>query len=330
MNVRRFGESPTEMFGLPFFHTNHALTRIPEEYRASLPKVNGRRTPGARMAFRTNAKKLTVRMTLASLSPDIAIARYGCQSATVIAGDRREGRLLGLVTPPDYSTLSAEKSFYLSGEWQDVTIWLPRNEPVTDLSAEIEDGAEFAPPTPYKYGPILYYGSSITEGGCCAIATNHYNAILSSRLDAEYYNYGFSGQARGEPEMAEFLSRIPAQVFVLDYDHNAPTAEHLAATHEPFFRIIRKNCPGLPVLMLTRPTYFGSADEDRRRAIVRATYEHSAAEGDRNVYFVDGKTFFGDTDRNLCTVDNCHPNDLGFWRMANVLEPVLRHILEKQ
>ena len=38
--------------------------------------------------------------------------------------------------------------------------------------------------------------------------------------------------------------------------------------------------------------------------------------GDDNVYFLDGETLFGKKDREICTVEGIHPNDLGFYRIA--------------
>ena len=61
----------------------------------------------------------------------------------------------------------------------------------------------------------------------------------------------------------------------------------------------------------------------------KATYENAIKAGDKNVYFIDGETFFGETDRELCTLDRVHPNDLGFSKMASVVEPVIKSILEK-
>ena len=47
-------------------------------------------------------------------------------------------------------------------------------------------------------------------------------------------------------------------------------------------------------------------------------------EGDKNVYYIDWQTYFGDHDRRLCTVDRTHPNDLGFYRMATVILPTMK------
>ncbi len=35
----------------------------------------------------------------------------------------------------------------------------------------------------------------------------------------------------------------------------------------------------------------------------------------------------GNRDRDMCTVDGCHPMDLGFLRKAECVEPILRRIL---
>ena len=94
---------------------------------------------------------------------------------------------------PDYNTKTAQKTFYTSNETEDITLFLPRNEIIANVEVTVPDDASVEPPTPYKYDPILFYGSSITEGGCCCRTTNVYNAIISNRLNVDYYNYGFSG-----------------------------------------------------------------------------------------------------------------------------------------
>lgn len=58
-------------------------------------------------------------------------------------------------------------------------------------------------------------------------------------------------------------------LFVMDYDHNSPSPEHLAETHAPFFEIIRKAHPDVPVLFLSRPdTDAEPEDSIRRRDVV--------------------------------------------------------------
>ncbi|MCI8388421.1 MAG: hypothetical protein HFE63_08175 [Clostridiales bacterium] len=332
MKAYKYSDSPLEVHGLPFYEQNHLLERIPAEYREKLPSLEflGRRCPGMRVCFRTNSTKFTIKLSLETLSPDIGMSIFACQSVNVLIGKRSDARFAGLVFPPDYNTKTAEKTFYKSSEMEDITLFLPRNEIIADFEVLVEDNAIVEAPTPYRYPAMLFYGSSITEGGCCNRITNAYNAIISNHLDVDYYNYGFSGNAKGEPEMADLINTITMSIFVLDYDHNAPSIEHLAKTHEPFFKRIREKNPTLPIIIMTKPDFDYSSENVQRRDIIRATYEHALADGDNNVYFIDGQSFFGDTDRHLCTCDCCHPNDLGFYRMAQCVEPVVKNILEKQ
>ena len=324
-------DKPLKVFGVPFFEKNKKLVRIPDELIEQLPNLAhlGRRCPGARLAFKTDSPTFTVKVTLKTLSVDIGMSLYACQSAHIMVGERENAQHLGVVNPPDYSTKVFEKTFSKSSDLEQVTVYFPRNEQLENIEISIEDDANITEPTPYKYEkPIVFYGSSITEGGCCCNHTNAYNAILSRWLDFDFYNLGFSSNAKGELVMADYINTFDMGVFVYDYDHNAPTVEHLANTHKPFFDRIREAHPNIPILMMTRPAEVYNNDMKARRDIVKATYNAAVAAGDKNVYFIDGETFYGETDRNLCSVDNCHPNDLGFFRMANVIRPVLKEMLD--
>jgi dihydrofolate reductase len=90
------------------------------------------------------------------------------------------------------------------------------------------------------------------------------------------------------------------------------------------FREIRAAHPGVPIIILTRPKYTATSEEKIRRSIIKATYENALASADRNVYFIDGKTLMRHC-HNEGTVDNCHPNDWGFYSMARALINVLKN-----
>ncbi len=332
MKVYSYKDHPVKVFGVADFEKTGKIQRLPDELIEKIPRLSklGRRCPGARLCFRTDSKSIKIRITFESLSMDVGMSIYSCQSAAVYAGDRPNSRFLGLINPKDYTQKCFEKTVTKENILEDVIVWLPRNEVISDIEIEIDDEAVMAEPTPYKNAkPILYYGSSITEGGCCESITSGYNAIISRHLDVDYYNFGFSGNAKGDLHMAEYIAGIDMSIFVYDYDHNAPSPEHLASTHEPFFTVIRKRNPDLPVIMMTRPAIAYSETDKRRREIVFTTYQNALKAGDKNVYFIDGESFYGEYDRELCTVDRTHPNDLGFYRMAQVVEPVIKSLLDK-
>ena len=69
---------------------------------------------------------------------------------------------------------------------------------------------------------------------------------------------------------------------------------------------------------MSRPKTNRTDDDNRRLEIIKATYDGARAQGDKNVYFLDGDDLTA-----LCgnegTVDNCHPTDFGFASMAHAL-----------
>lgn len=325
-----FRQEPFRVFGVPFFEKNGRLERLPEELRQQLPNLSflGRRCPGARLCFRTDSKNVQIKLTFETLSMDAGMSIYSCQSAYIYFGPHSTSYYAGLVNPSDYNAKVAVCNFEKSGEIEDVTVFLPRNEIIADITVGLDDGAQLLPPTPYKHSlPIVYYGSSITECGCCSKTSNAYSALISRWLDVDYYNFGFSGNAKGEPEMADYINTVEKSVFVLDYDHNAPTVKYLEQTHEPFFKRIRAVSPDLPVVMMTMPDFGTEKTAQQRRQVIRKTYDNAVAAGDKNVYFVDGGTFFSPEEVHACTIDTIHPNDLGFYRMAQKLAPIIEKLL---
>ncbi len=329
MFTLNYRNTPLQVFGVPFFEETQEIRRLPDDLISVLPhlKKQGRRCTGARVGFRTNAETFTVRVTLKSSDVDPKMSLISAHSVIVMEGERNHAHFLGLTFPPNYHTTVFEETFSKPSIMEDITLWLPRNEPIENIEVMFPDGALVEPPTPYRYGPVLFYGSSITEGACASNVTTNYVALLSRWLDLDFYNFGFTGNARGELEMADYLNTIDFSVFVMDYDHNAATPAQLQATHGPFYRRIREKHPHTPIIMMSRPPIEDDPDDIPRYQIVKQTYEQAKANGDEHVYYVDAKDFFKNEDIELCTMDRCHPNDVGFLGMAKAIRPVMERVL---
>lgn len=63
------------------------------------------------------------------------------------------------------------------------------------------------------------------------------------------------------------------------------------------------------------------------RAVIEDTYRHALAAGDRHIAFLDGFLLFDGPMRDSCTVDGCHPNDLGMMRMGTKMAGALMALL---
>lgn len=333
MKTYRCTEQPIHVYGVVEELLPGRFWRLPEALMGQVSQGVAERAihpPGGRVRFRTDSARVTVEVRVKTNVVDWAIPLSGSAGADVYVGLGASTRYAGVAAPKNYEERSGVLVFEKQPVMEDITIHLMRNEELEDVIIQVEDGAVIEAPTPYASRHLLvFYGSSITEGGCASRPSNAYTALLSRWLDADYINLGFSAAAKGEPEMARYIASLERMsVFVMDYDHNAPTVEHLADTHEPFFQSIRQARPELPVLMLTRPDFDWEPESNsKRRDIVRRTYENAVAAGDKHVYMIDGETFFGSANRESCTIDGCHPSDVGFMRMAEIIYPVLKEIM---
>jgi lysophospholipase L1-like esterase len=158
-------------------------------------------------------------------------------------------------------------------------------------------------------------------------------AILGRRLDRPVINLGFSGIGRmDDKERAKLLAELDPCIYVIDCLQNMGTAE-VAKSTEPFVRTLRKAHKDTPIVLVEDhiflrnitflPIYEKSKAE--RRAVLRRSYENLVAAGVRNLLYVPGNNLLGNDGEG--TVDGAHPSDLGFQRMANMLEPILRALI---
>lgn len=283
-------------------------------------------TSGGRVRFLTDSRRLGLRMLASNASGLYNMAYTGYAGIDCYLGEGPGARYLATRCPP-LGERFLESEIPLPGTLSLVTLYLPLYSGIERMELGIEPGAALLAPAPYTHEKsIVFYGSSITQGGCASRPSNSYCALVSRWLDSDFTCLGFSGGAKGESWMAEYIASLSMSCFVYDYDYNAPSPEYLRQTHRLFLETILNKNPELPVVALSRPNPDLSGPDAERREIVEETCAWAAAQGVR-IWFVDGAQILGDWGRDSCTVDGIHPNDLGFWRMAESVLPCLREAL---
>ena len=280
-------------------------------------------TSGGRIRFCTDSKKLSCRVLLSEeyLLADMPLSGSSGVDLSV------NGRLVKNWRP-DFGKNLYEFEYGLNGEKNEICFYLPLYCGVAKFELYADDGAFVGAAKPYTYPkPVVFYGSSITQGAFASRPSSCYTAMVCELLDADFRNLGFAGNALGEENMADYIAGLEMSAFVLDYDHNA-WVERLEQTHERFYKQVRAKHPNLPMIIISRPDFDLNIPESiRRREIIRRTYDNAVASGDKRVAFIDGETIFGNVLREHCTTDNCHPTDLGFERIAMAVLPVLKKFL---
>lgn len=326
-------EKPFELEGFPWYEKGKPLRRIPHNIGAK--EINkgvytlANHTAGGVIRFRTDSPYIALK---AELKYPKQI--FGHMPATGVSGfDLFCGNYSKNVNPfsggklmSPVETLVIKNGMGGTG-MKDCALYLPLYNGVNWIKIGVAPNSKIEAPKPHKIKkPILFYGSSITQGGCASRPANAYCAMLCRELDAPMINLGFSGNAKGEEKMAELITSLDISVFVYDYDHNAPNEKHLKQTHEKFFKYIRAKRPDLPIIMMSRITRPDWALE--RAKIIKQTYDNAVKNGDKLVWFIDGHNFTKDVDQAYWTMDNTHPNDFGFYLMYKHTLPILKEALK--
>lgn len=327
-------KAPFTIYGLHDPQNEPFFTRMPRPVAKSVShdvEELSAHTSGGRVRFSTDSPYIALRASMSEINHMNHMALTGSTGFDLYLDTEHSYCFISAFRPPSdikngFASYIDIHSAGLPRGMNSYTVNFPLYNRVTAVEIGIEKGSRLEAGLPYApVSPVIYYGSSITQGGCASRPGTSYQGFLSRWLNIDFINLGFSGSAKGEKEMADYIASLDMSMFVCDYDYNAPSTAHLAKTLYPLYETVRAKHPTVPYLMVSRPDVTRNADTAKERAaVIKESYEKALKAGDKNVYFLDGFTLFEEGgDPSECTVDGCHPNDLGFYRMAVKMRPFL-------
>jgi lysophospholipase L1-like esterase len=291
-----------------------------------------RQTSGMSVRFETDSPGIYARYELTRPERDMPHMAATGVSGLDIYGKLDDGRWqwFGVARPTSAQITTALGNDIAPGR-RAYLVNLPLYNGVKSLEIGVGKGAGFWPTPPRKDKPILFYGTSITQGGCASRPGMSFVNILGRRLDRPILNFGFSGNGRLEIEVGRLLAELDPAIYVIDCIANA-TVEQIEQRTIPLVKLLRDARPKTPILLLDErrdgseallPDLFKTREE--KTPPFKNAYDALGAQGVANLHFRTGDDVLG-TDGEA-TVDGSHPNDLGMMRYADALEPDLRKLL---
>lgn len=179
--------------------------------------------------------------------------------------------------------------------------------------------------------PLVFYGTSITQGGCASRPGMVHTAILGRRFERPVINLGFSGNGKMDPAVVELLADLDPAVFVIDCLPNL-NAAMVAERTAPLVRSLRKARPNTPILLVEDRTYANAPVNDgarqaneSNRAALKAEFDKLVKDKVPGLHYLRGDRLIGDDGEG--TVDGSHPTDLGFLRQADQFADALAPLL---
>ncbi len=294
-----------------------------------------RHSAGLSIGFVSDAPSISARWTLTS--DRIAMNHM---PATGVSGVdlyvRRDGRwhFLAVGRPAERARTNEFRLVQgLEPKEAEYRLYLPLYNGVESVDIGVPAGSSIRPSDEPGRGvkPVVIYGTSITQGGCASRPGMAYPSILGRKLGLPIINLGFSGNGKGEPEVARLLAELDPAAFVLDSLPNM-TPEQVGERLPGFIDILRDRHPLTPIVLVENVHYtdvaFVAAREQKVREsndLLSKIHRERIAGGDRRIFLVPAGDLIGTDGEG--TVDGVHPTDLGFVRMADVIEPYLRKAL---
>lgn len=318
---------PFSVYGLYRYREGSLFRRMPEDIAAAVSdgvRQLAPNTAGGRVRFSTDSRYVAIRAQMSAIYRADHFAMTGSAAFDLYVDDPATGnsRFYRSFRPSVRMQDGYEsKLSFGTRKLRYFTIHFPSYSNVSVLYIGLQKDAAVADGLCYRdLAPIVYYGSSITQGACASRPGNSYQNIICQRNHIDYINLGFSGNGKAEPAMVNYLAGLSMSAFVSDYDYNAPDPAYLAATHYPLYAAVRAAHPDIPYLMVSRADIaLNYEDALLRRDVIFESYRRARENGDRNVFFIDGAGIYRGAYENQCTVDGSHPTDLGFALMADAI-----------
>ncbi|MEO6922342.1 MAG: SGNH/GDSL hydrolase family protein [Bryocella sp.] len=312
-----------EVDGLPFYLQNGGdLYRLSHKDDSTYPRrvvALAKEPSGARIRFRTNSTTLAIRLEYPSPPHMANMQPFGQSGVDLYVGNTSWGTAIadkdaapGKVYEHVYFNFTARPQ-----QARDITLYLPLYLGVKVVGIGVDEAATIERPLPFALPkPLVFYGTSITQGCCASRSGVSYAANLGRLFNLDFVNLGFSGAGKYEQSLAKTVAQIDAAAYILD-GSNFETGAELNAALGPFIQTIRSAHPDTPILVVSSPYYpqeTTSVTRERnsgeKRDVTRNVVSTFIAHGDHHIQLIEGTDLLGPLE-TAGTTDGIHPNDLG-------------------
>jgi len=232
------------------------------------------------------------------------------------------GRPKGLIN--EYTLIENMKE-----EMREFKIFLPLYDGIKNIEIGIDSTSNIIKPTKNKRKPIIFYGTSITQGGCASRPGMAHTNIISRKLDIDVVNFGFSGNGRMEQPIAEIISSVEPSLYIIECMPNMIKPELITERTIPLVNTIREKNPNTPIIFvdlfkspITILNIKAKSENIAMDNALKAEFEKMIKNGYKNIYLIETPKL-ADSDHEG-TVDGIHFTDLGFLRYADFLISQLR------
>jgi lysophospholipase L1-like esterase len=318
------------------YHSEKNYARFPKVYETKLRKDVwdlGQDAAGISIRFRTNATQIIVRWTALFDNTMDHMPSTGIKGVDLYAYVDNHWKYVNTARVKgktnEFTLVKNSDAVY-----REYLLNLPLYDGIDSLSIGVNNSAEITlPQENYLMAkkPVVYYGSSIAQGGCASRPGMAFTNILERAMDRTFINMGFSGSGTFDIPVGEAMSEINAALYVIDCNPNTKT-ELIYERAVELVKLLKQKRPDVPILLVEGFYYVsgfgnpGESDQAKKNIELKRAYNTLKKSGLKQIYYKKGDGMIGDDYEG--TVDGVHPNDLGMMRMADALQPAIKKIIK--
>jgi hypothetical protein len=333
-NIKWIDAKTLTIEGKGWNETDNYFDRLPSKAKTELSNLfpwASRCSAGMAIRFSTNSSTIKAKWTL--IEPPYVMTH---QAATGSSGldlyvktPDNTWTFASVGRPEDKITNEVSLFDNDSKKQRTYLLYLPLYNGVNSLELGIDNDSELHIVKAENNKKILFYGTSITQGGCASRTGIAYPAIIGRKLDCETINLGFSGSAHMEPYLCDLLAELNPDLYVIDALPNM-TNDPVTERTINLVKTIRKSRPKTPIILVeciyrTTGKANGTRREDKINNEFKAVYKQLIKEKIGGLYYIKGDELLGNDGE--ATVDGTHPTDLGFMRMAEIIGKAVKEAL---
>lgn len=316
--------------------------RLPESAENNVRQPvweHSKNSAGISVRFSSNSSKIKIRWTLNNNTNASNMTPIASKGLDLYAYVNNKWQFVGVAKPTGSRQNEADIIIGMEAKSRDYMLNLPLYDGISSLEIGIDKGSTIAKPTQKiidTNNPIVFYGTSITQGASASRPGLTYSALIQRHFNKEVINLGFSGNGRFEKEIAEYIMTAKPSVIVLDCTPNSGSdiiKENLPKTID-YIRSVNDTTPIILVESIMRDFAFFKKDDktifgtmsfiNEQNKALKEIYE-SKVKTHKNIAYLSNQNLVGQD--HEATIDGTHFNDLGHYRAYELLRQEIEKII---
>ena len=327
-NIKYYGEESFLLEGT-FIHDSlkeNRYDRLPASYKEIVREPVwdlSKHSSGLSIRFLSNSSVITAKWEVLNNFSMDHMPNTGIKGVDLYFKDNDEWQYINTGVPVGFNN-EYKLVENMENELREYKLFLPLYDGIKNIEIGVDSKSYIKRPKINEKKPIVFYGTSITQGACASRPGMAHTNIISRKLDRDVINFGFSGNGRMEQPIANLISDSNPIFYVIECMPNMYPPDLVSSNTIPLIDTIRAKDPDTPIILvdlftspltaLDKNAIIGTSEMNNA---LKSQYDKMINSGYNNIIYLETQSALGNDFEG--TVDAVHFTDLGFIRYSDFL-----------